>query len=128
MVWCRQRGQLSGLLAACATVPGRARPLGRVLMGRSLRATGAGAKPQGLATRVECMWNAPPLAQGSGKRSTEGAATTATTAAFAAAGAVSCTTTTRTTTSFPTGTHHGAQAQWPHTSTRHAGVHAVRDQ
>jgi hypothetical protein len=41
----------------------------------------------------------------------------------------SCTTTTRTTASSPTGTHHGAQTQWPHTSTtRHAGVHAVRDQ
>jgi hypothetical protein len=30
--------------------------------------------------------------------------------------------------SSPTGTHRRAQAQWPHTSTRHAGVHAVRDQ
>jgi hypothetical protein len=50
-------------------------------------------------------------------------------AASTAAATTSCTTTTRTTASSPTGTHHGAQAQcWPHTSTRHAGVHAVRDQ
>jgi hypothetical protein len=27
-----------------------------------------------------------------------------------------------------TGTHQGGQAQWPRTSTRHTGVHAVRNQ